>query len=152
MAKTIAGKNFVLLMDGKPFGCSQDASLSITTEFKESVGCREDAQVSGMQFKTRIPIGNDWSVSTSALFRVPETGAEALTMVTVPQLQKKQLEGHEFSFELEYDDADTTYNANYSGNLFISESGINAALADEAGGDISFVSNGALLITETLPA
>jgi len=142
------------MANGKPFGCSQDVSLSISTTSSATVGCREDAQSTGpagLVFTTTTVTGASWSVTPGALFRFPEDAAQAATMVTIPQLQILQIQGAKLPFVFSFDDDDTGYSATYSGTVVITDSTLNAPLADEATGDFTFTGDGNLTIVETLP-
>lgn len=153
MAKGLPGKDFVLTLGGKPFGCSRDVSVSITTTVATTVGCREDAQEaggSGLVPASSRPTGYGWTVTPSALYRFPETPRQAATLVTIPQLQKQLIAGELLSFSLTYTD-DNGYSAVYSGNVSITDSTLSAPLEGEATGEFTLTGTGALSIVETLP-
>jgi hypothetical protein len=152
MAKTILGSAFVLVLGTDSFGCSQDVSLTITTESTDTVGCREDAQVAGgtgLVPTTTKPTGYGWSVTSSALFRFGENATEAGAMVTIPELQKIQLAGTALPFSFKYDDPNSTYSATYSGQVYVTDSTLNAALDGDASGEFTFTGSGPLTIVET---
>lgn len=150
----IFGKNFVLNVGGKPFGCAGDVSLSITSETSDSVGCREDAQAAGTTGLIPTfsrPTKYSWTVTPSALYRFPSTPAENATMVTVPQLQKIQLAGTPLAFSFDYAPTGNVYKATYDGTVYITDSTLSAPLDGESTGEFTFTGYGELTIVETLP-
>jgi hypothetical protein len=151
---SIAGKDFVLTVGGKPFGCAQDVSISITTTTTDTVGCRGDVQVvggSGLVPTNTKPTGYSWTVTPGALFRFPSTPTEAAAMVTIPQMQKIQIAGTPLEMVFKYTDA-SGYEIEYAGTAYITDSTLDSPLDGDSTGSFTFTGSGDLAIDETLPA
>lgn len=155
MAEKVLGKAFVMTHNGKPFGCATDLVLTISTSSSETTGCRDDVVVNaggntGLTPTFTIPTGYSWSLTPGALFRFPETAAEAVTMVTIADLQVAQIAGGTlpFTFSLTKPNG---YKLTYSGNISITESTLNAPLEGFADGSFTFAGVGALVIVSTPP-
>ena len=150
-----AGRKFNLIVNGKPFGCSQDVSLSITTSTTDTVGCREDAQAAGggggLVATTTRPTGYSWSITPAALFRFPTVPGDVATLVTIPQLHQLMLAGDSLTVQFGFTD-DAGYSAVYTGSVYITDATLNAPLEGDATGDFTFTGSGNLTLVTTNPA